>query len=197
MSENPADTIRLINLVDFNTTPLGGELGGVVFRRLSGYLKRRPKQAVFVISLKGVVATDSVFARESVVAAALHHRRERGLFLVDFASRDLVDNWNYAARAKNQPLPIQHDGEIEFIGPAPRGTHQRIVDLVYGRRFLTAPAVARALGITIQNASTNLKNLYDRGYILRTRESAPSGGDEFTYSAIAQDHPDQTARVGS
>jgi len=184
VSMKEKNTLLFIKEFTTTTQPFGNQEGKEVLRKLSDRLDQLPSSKVVGLSLEGIEATDASFARESVVALAKQHREQRGFYLQDFASQDLVDNWNYAATAKAQPLAIWSESGCTIIGPQPSPANQRIIDLVNELGHVTASAVSERLGLTVQNCSTNLKNLFARGYVLRNEDVAESGGREFIYSAI-------------
>jgi len=155
-----------------------------VFRKLVDFVDAHPHATVFGVSLKGIESTDASFPRESVVALAKHFRGERGIFLMDLHDRDLIDNWTYAARAKEQPMVIWNDETFEVIGPEMNSATRTLVEYVLGKRSILASQAATDLGLSVQNASTRLKNLVAAGYFLRAEEAAGSGGIEFKYRAI-------------
>ncbi|MDE2259973.1 MAG: DNA-binding protein, partial [Betaproteobacteria bacterium] len=109
----------VVRLRDFtkNAHPFGNSEGKEVFRKLLDFFEQSPGTEVFGISLDGIEATDASFPRESVISVAKQLRGEKGFYLADLANRDLIDNWSYAARAKEQPLVIWNNGEFEIIGP--------------------------------------------------------------------------------
>lgn len=182
MSQNQVN----VRLRDFTSSSIlfGSVAGKDVFRKLIDLAEAHPRAQVFGISLQGIEATDATFARESVVALAKHLRGERGVFLSDVHDRDLVDNWTYAARAKDQPLVIWSDTTFEVIGPEMNSSTRGLVEYVLEKRCVFASRVAADLGLSVQNASTRLKSLVMAGYFLRTEEVAESGGIEFQYRAI-------------
>lgn len=175
-----------VKLRDFTSTerPFGNIEGKDVFRRLVNLVEQDPRKKIFGVSLKGIEATDASFPRESVVSLAKHFRGERGVYLTDLHNRDLIDNWNYAARAKEQPLVIWSASAFEVIGPELNPATRTLVDYVLEKRSVLASQVAADLGLSVQNASTRLKNLVTAGYLLRAEDVAESGGIEFKYQAI-------------
>lgn len=182
MNQNPP----LIKLIDFTSDdhPFGNIEGKRVFSQLVDFIDNHPAHDIFGISLEGIEATDASFPRESVVSVAKQYRGEKGIFLEGFNSKDLVDNWNYAAQAKEQPLVIWDSEKAELIGPKVSTAAKSLIDYVLKNRTVTAANVAEALDITVPNASTKLKKLVSQGYILRREEVAGSGGIEFIYIAI-------------
>ncbi len=182
MNQNPP----IIKLIDFTSDdhPFGNIEGRKVFRQLVEFIDKHPGHTVFGISLEGIEATDASFPRESVVSVAKQYRGEKGVFLEGFNSRDLIDNWNYAAQAKEQPLVIWDAEKAGLIGPKVSTSAKSLIDFVLKNRTVTAASVAEALDITVPNASTKLKKLVGQGYILRREEVAGSGGIEYVYTAI-------------
>lgn len=176
----------LAKLIDFTAdpNPFGNAKGKEVFQRLRTYIEEHPDTKVFGFSLEGIESTDASFPRESVVAVAKYFRGERGIFLTDLCDRDLIDNWSYAARAKEQPLAIWNDDAFELIGMELNPSTRSLVEYVLKRREVLASQAAADLGLSVQNASTRLKGLVADGYLLRTEEVAESGGIEFKYRAI-------------
>nr|WP_297353541.1 DNA-binding protein [uncultured Caldimonas sp.] len=173
-------------LLDFTTSanPFGNVEGKAVFRKLVDFVDAHPQATVIGISLAGIESTDASFPRESVVALAKHFRGEKGVFLTDLHDRDLIDNWTYAARAKDQPMVIWNDDSFEIIGPDLNSSTRTLVEYVLNKRSVLASQAAADLGLSVPNASTRLKGLVAAGYFLRAEEAAGSGGIEFKYRAI-------------
>jgi len=173
----------ILKLCEFtlDSHPFGNVQGRETFRKLVDYVEAHPLQKVFGISLEGIEATDASFPRESVVSLAKQYRGEKWFFLEHFSCRDLVDNWRYAAQAKDQPLIIWNDGNFEIIGPPINSSTEELIKYVISSGAVTASRVAADLNLTIHNASTRLKRLVSEGYIMRSEEIAQSGGIEFIY----------------
>lgn len=164
--------------------PFGNAQGKEVFRKLLEIVDAHPEADVFGISLAGIVATDASFPRESVIAAAKQLRAEKGFYLCDVTDRDVIDNWSYAARAKEQPIVIWRGEEFEILGPELGSAGRQMVDYVLRHSPALASEVAAALHLSVPNASTRLKHLVLSGYFLRTDDVAPTGGIEYRYKAI-------------
>lgn len=175
--------VRLRDFTD-GDRPFGNSQGKAVFRGLADFVESHPESRVFGVSLKGIEATDASFPRESVISLAKQLRGERGIFLMDLYNRDLIDNWSYAALAKEQPLVIWNGPDFEVIGPEINKATKTLVEYVLQKEAVTTSQVAADLGLSVQNASTRLKNLVLLGYLLRVEEVAESGGIEFQYLAI-------------
>lgn len=176
----------VLRLLDFTGVdrPFGNTQGKAVFRKLADFVDSHPGVRVFGISLAGIEATDASFPRESVISLAKQLRGERGIFLVDIHNRDLIDNWHYAALAKEQPIVIWNGPDFEVIGAEMNQATKTLVEYVLQKGEVTTSQVAADLGLSVQNASTRLKNLVLQGYFLRVEEAADSGGIEFKYLAV-------------
>ena len=174
-----------LNLRDFtkNDHPFGNVQGKDTYRKLADHLDGHPGIKIIGISLAGIEATDASFPRESVVALAKAYRGEKGFFLESLTNRDLLDNWNYAAQAKDQPLTVWNGKGYEILGH-PSETVKELVAVVLSKGQATAAKVASELGISVPNASTKLKKLVNQGYLLRIDEVAESGGTEYIYLGI-------------
>lgn len=175
----------IVNLRSFTSErPFGNVEGKAVFRKLADFVEQNPNLRVLGVSLAGIEATDASFPRESVVSLAKQLRGEKGIFLRDLVNRDLIDNWSYAARAKEQPLVIWNGAVFELIGPDINQATRTLVNYVLENGTVTTSQVAADLGLSVQNASTRLKSLVLQGYLLRVEEVAETGGIEFKYLAI-------------
>ncbi|GKX50321.1 winged helix-turn-helix domain-containing protein [Budvicia aquatica] len=139
---------------------------------------------VFAISLEGMRFTDASFPRESVISLAKSLRGEKGFYLTDVPSKDLLDNWSYGALAKDQPILVKSDASYEVLGVKLSSTVKELLDFVVSRKMVTTSNVAKHFDISAQNASGRLKKLYETGLILGQKEVAESGGLEFVYRSI-------------
>jgi len=176
----------IINLLDYTKGdhPFGNAQGKEVFRKLVELVESNSSVDIFRVSLSGIEATDASFPRESVIALAKHFRCEKGFYLTDVADRDLIDNWMYGAKAKDQPLVVWSGNEYEIIGPEMNSAGKSLVGFILERKEVTTSLVANEFDLSAANASTRLKKLFNSGYIMRSEEVAESGGKEFVYKAI-------------
>jgi hypothetical protein len=163
----------------------GNAFGKEVFQKLLRHIDSLPGAAVFAISLKGIKATDASFPRESVISLIKMFSGEKGFFLKDFASADLMDNWDYAAKAKNQAVIVRlKDEGFAVIGPPLSAGTKELFDFVMREGVVTTSKVAKKLKISPQNASAKMKKLHTMGLVLGSKETAETGGLEFVYRAI-------------
>jgi len=181
---NQKSTLVKLRTFTKNAHPFGNSEGKDVFRKLLDFAEQNPSVEVFGISLEGIEATDASFPRESVISVAKQLRGEKGFYLTDLSNRDLIDNWSYAARAKEQPLVIWNNNDFEIIGPELKSSARDLVEYVLSKGSVLASQVAGDLGLSVPNASTRLKNLVSDGFIQRIEDVADTGGIEYRYSAI-------------
>jgi hypothetical protein len=175
-------TVKLLDLVG-RPFAFGNEDGRDVFRKLQAIVDENPQASTVGISLEGMKATDASFPRESVVALAKSFRGDRGFFLKDVPNRDILDNWSYAATAKEQPLIVYGNG-YEIIGVSLTESSRQLFDYIESLDFITTNMVANRFDLSTQNASGRLKKLFMQGLLLGKKEVAESGGHEFIYRPI-------------
>lgn len=177
---------NLIKLRDFLEEPIaiGNQEGREVYQALLKDIDKNPQISIFEISLAGVDATDASFPRESIVSLAKNLRGEKAFYLTNFKNKDLIDNWQYGAEAKEQPLLIHHESKKFWIGPKVNSATQELLDFIYEQQKFTTSLIANHFDVSIPNASMKLKKLFNQGYILGEKETASSGGHEFVYRPI-------------
>ena len=88
--------------------PFGNEQGRLVRNKLQLLIEKHLSETIYEVSLEGIKATDASFPRESVFSLVKQLKGERWFFLSHFSSDDLVDNWDYAARAKDIQLVVKN-----------------------------------------------------------------------------------------
>lgn len=178
---NPIISLREVLNSD---SAFGNDQGRAVYQKLLALLDKHPGSKVVGISLKGIKRTDASFPRESVISLAKAKRGEKGIYLKDFDSKDLMDNWDYAAKAKDQPILVIKDKDFEVIGPDLSEGTKELLAFIMKRGLVTTSMVAEQFDITVQNASGKLKKLLMQGLALGSKEAAESGGLEYNFIAI-------------
>ena len=103
---------------------------------------------------------------------------------MDFVSKDLKDNWDYAAKVKNQPMIVLNENDYETIGHPLYAGAIELLDYTMKEGVVTTSKVAAKFGGTAQTASGKLRKLHGLGLIIGTKEVAESGGMEFVFRAI-------------
>lgn len=163
--------------------PFGNKQGRETLSLLSDYIDENPSD-IYEISIEGIVATDASFPRESVISLAKLSKGEKGFYLTGSFTKDLLDNWHYAAVAKEQPLILKTDDGYSIIGsPLSKGAKE-LLDFIMKEGEVTTSKVVQKFDVSAQNASAKLKKLYATGLILGSKAVAESGGLEFIYKAI-------------
>jgi hypothetical protein len=163
--------------------PFGNKQGRETFALLADYIDEHPAD-IYEISMEGIAATDVSFPRECVVSLAKVMKGQKSLFLSGKFSKDLLDNWHYAAVAKDQPLIVKLENGYTVIGPELNTGAQVLLDFIMKEDEVTTAKVVKKFGGSAQNASAKLKKLFATGLILGRKEVAESGGHEFVYRAI-------------
>jgi DNA-binding transcriptional ArsR family regulator len=175
----------IMRLRDFTKDdhPFGNKQGREVLSLLSDFVDNNPSD-IYEISLEGITATDASFPRESVISLAKLNRGEKGFFLSGSLTKDLLDNWHYAAIAKEQSLILKTQDGYSIIGPPPSKGSQELLDFIMKEGEVTTSKIVQKFGGSAQNASAKLKKLFASGLILGSKAVAESGGLEFIYRAI-------------
>jgi hypothetical protein len=175
--------IRLRDVVGKDTA-FGNGLGRQVYQKLQAALDAHPASRMIGISFEGMEMMDASFARESVVSLAKAKRGEIGFYLKDFASKDLMDNWDYAAKAKDQPMIVIKDKGFDVIGPELSEGAKELLEFIMKNEVVTTAMAAKKLDIKVPNASVRLKKMLDQGLLLGEKVAAESGGTEYNFLAI-------------
>lgn len=174
--------IKLSDIV--GDSAFGNKEGREVYQKLLDQLDKHPDKKIIGISLDGISRTDASFPRESVVSLAKSRIGEKGFYLLGFMSRDLMDNWDYAAKAKDQTMIVISDESYELIGKTLNPGSKDVLDFVMEYGTVTTSMVSKSFDISAQNASAKLKKLLSVGLVLATKQAAETGGMEFVYTAI-------------
>jgi hypothetical protein len=176
--------MKLIEFTNGNDHPFGNKQGQETYKKLKEFFDNNVCGKVVEVSLTGIKATDASFPRESVISIIKNFIGEKSFYITGFDSKDLLENWDYAAKAKKQLVITQFNGGVEIIGPDINASTKDLIDYVYSKPFVTTANVAKALNLSVQNASTRLKRLASEGVFLREEEAAISGGKEFLYKRL-------------
>jgi hypothetical protein len=182
MKENAAN-ISFRKLLD-SSDAWGHDEGRKVYIKLLDCVEANAGSKIFRISLAGVERTDTTFPRESLMELAKRYRGDKGFCLYDLTNEDLIANWDSAAINKKQPIFIWSSDGYKLIGPALNKGYTAIFGLAQTRDCIRAIDAVKELGLGLSNASSKLKQLWEKGYLLRNEEVAESGGTEYIYYKI-------------
>jgi hypothetical protein len=159
--------------------------GRDVYQRLLEFVEANPGVMVFRVSTKGVRRVDISFASETLVELARRFRGSKGFCLTDLDDPDMIENWEAAAAKKSQPLVVWADDNGRVIGVAPSQGNREALSFALSRPRVRAAEFAESTsGMSIANASTKFKQLWEQGFLLRRESVADSGGVEFVYHRI-------------
>jgi hypothetical protein len=179
--------ITSINLRDFMDEPegWGRAQGRKVYQRLLDFVEEHPLVTVFRVSMQGVRRVDMSFASETLIELARRYRGTKGFCLVDLHDADVIENWDAAADRKRQPLVLWMNDGAKVIGAQPsRGTREALQFALERPQVRAAEFVDAAPDMSIANASSKFKLLWEQGFVLRQENVADSGGVEFVYMRI-------------
>jgi len=178
----------IIKLGEFIVGPegWGRAQGRQVYNRLLEFVEANPGVSVFKVSMEGVFRIDISFASETVVELARRYRGVKGFCLINIGDIDMVENIDAAALKKSQPLVIWSGKHARLIGPEPSRGNRDALAFALSRPQVRAAEYAEATpSMSIANASTKFKQLWEQGFLLRRERVAESGGVEFVYQRIA------------
>jgi hypothetical protein len=176
-----------MNLRDFMDTQegWGRDHGRRVYQQLIDFVEANPGAMTFKVSLEGVRRVDISFASETVVEIARRYRGKKGFCFIDLCDQDMLENWDAAAARKDQPIMVWEGKKGRVLGVEPsQGTRGAFKFALERGRTRAAEFAATLPDMSIANASTKFKQLWEQGFLLRREDVAASGGVEFTYYRI-------------
>ena len=164
----------------------GRTLGRDVHHKLVSYLDAHPEQRVVRLSMEGVDKIDVSFASEAVVEVIRRFRGARGVCLTHVESPDILDNIAAAAERVKVPVTVWEGDRARVVGAEPSAGNSAALAFALARPKVRAAEFAETnKGISIANASTKFKQLWEQGFLIRSEGSADSGGVEFLYHRIS------------
>lgn len=183
MNEN----IAIIQLIDFMESPegWGRNQGRAVYQKLIDFVETHPGVSVFRLSLEGVRRVDISFASETVIELARRYRMNKGFCFIGIIDKDMLENWEAAAERKSQPIMVWEGDRPRVIGIQPSQGCMGAFNFTLERPVARAAEYCSSTkGMTIANASSKFKQLWEQGFLLRREDVSGSGGIEFSYSRI-------------
>lgn len=170
---------------------MGGETSGwdrdqgiPVAAKLVSHLESVPEQRVVKISMEGVERMDASFASEAIVEVIGRYRKSKGICLVDLSNKAIKLNIDLVAERMEIPVTVWNGDVVEVIGLKPSAGNREALDYALARAEVRTATFADVAGISIANASTKFKQLWEQGFLMRTEGAADSGGVEFLYRRI-------------
>jgi hypothetical protein len=163
----------------------GRASGREVYGALVEFVESRVGKIIFRVSLSGVKRVDISFASETIVELARRYRGHKGFCFTDLEDRDMEENWAAAAERSKQPLVNYAKAEVRILGLQPsQGVADAFRFALSKGEVRAADYAASAKDVSITNASTKFKQLWENGFLLRRETTAESGGVEFVYVPI-------------
>lgn len=170
---------------------MGGETSGwdrdqaiPVAAQLVSHLESMPAQSVVRISMEGVERMDASFASEAIVEVIARYRKSMGVCLVDLSNKAIKLNIDLIAERLGIPVTVWNGAQVEVIGLKPSAGNREALDYALARAEVRTATFADVAGISIANASTKFKQLWEQGFLMRSEGAADSGGVEFLYRRI-------------
>lgn len=156
-----------------------------VLERLINAIESRRGEQVFKLSMEGIERIDASFASEAIVELARRYRGKKGICLVDLSDAEVRFNIEAAAERVEVPLTVWNGKKGEVIGSQPSAGNRGAFEFALARPQARAAEFAETMdAMSIANASTKFKQLWEQGFLLRSESAADSGGVEFLYQRI-------------
>lgn len=177
--------LALRNFMDGAREGWGRAQGREVYPRLLDWVESQPGAVIFRVSLEGIGRMDLSFASETLVELARRFRGSKGFFLVDVPDADVLENLDAAAARKGVAMMVRKGSRLQLIGASPSEGNRGALEFALAHRCVRAAEFAEARrDMSIANASTKFKQLWEQGFLLRQESVADSGGVEYQYRII-------------
>jgi hypothetical protein len=134
--------------------------------------------------MEGVKLIEASFASEAIVELIRRYLGRKGICLVDLFDPTVRFNIDIAAAKVNVPVTVWNDGKIEVIGGEPSSGNRGAFEFALSHHQARAAEFASVASISIANASTKFKQLWEQGFLMRSESAADSGGVEFVYRRV-------------
>jgi len=155
-----------------------------VAAKLVSHLKSMSDQRAAKVSMAGVERMDASFASEAIVEVIGRFRKSMGVCLVDLSNSAIRLNIDLAAERIGVPVTVWNGTEVAVIGMKSSAGNREALEYALSSAEVRTAAFADVAGISIANASTKFKQLWEQGFLMRTEGAADSGGVEFLYRRI-------------
>lgn len=160
--------------------------GREVYQRLLAFVEANAGTPIFRVSIEGVKRVDISFASETIVELARRYRGSKGFCLIDLHDEDMIENWDAAAERKAQPLMLWTKDLPRVLGPSSSAGNQAALQFALSKAISRASEFAETVAnMSIANASSKFKQLWEQGFLLRTESAADTGGVEYSYRRIS------------
>jgi len=163
---------------------LGIELSGLV------YSSRGPH--VVELSLAGITAIDCAFFEQAVYKHIHDLTVGSAIYVSGIESPDVALTCELTARALGRYLIVEEDQGYRIAGRDLRPADAMLVEALYDKGLDNSRDIAETYDMSVANASTRLKDMLQKGLVLRAEVTSATGGYEFRYFPIG--HPRERAQ---
>lgn len=141
---------------------------------------------VVEIDLDHIQLMDVSFSREAIVETVRRFRPGHQFVVLNPANTVVVENLEAALEKRGDSLVLRdRDGRTRIIGRQLGPSLRPVFDTVKRLRTATSREVlVHHRGLSIQNCSNKLKELWEAGLLIREELSAKSGGKECVYRTL-------------
>lgn len=182
-------SVNTINLIDLRKLMIedigwGVDNGREVHRHLERAISALPSCMVG-IDLSGIRQADVSFSREAIVETLRRFRPSHQFVLMNPQNEVVVENLEAALDRRGETVLLrERGGTIRPIGrDLGLGLRPLLETVIRLGRATSRDILAHHSGMSIQNASNKLKELWQLGLLRREETSAQSGGREWLYVA--------------
>lgn len=178
-----------IDFIDFTltNTPLGSKLGLSIFNSFQSM--NLNQFDLISVSMECIDAIDACCVRDSLASIAKVYLGKLGVIITDLSpdADDVLFNLELGFKAKNIPLIVKYQNTHSIIYGNGNNCSAELLKKVYKKSEVTTADIANELGISSANASTQLKSLADKGFIMRCKSKSESGGIEYIYKSLCRE----------
>lgn len=162
----------------------GSKAGAIARRKLQQRLDLYPSARLFRISMSSVRRLDVTFASQAIAVLVRNNIGRCSICLIDLSDEDIIVNITAGAQRTGVPVTIWNGIDSKVVGPTLSPALAEALGIALGRPTVHSAELAQASAASITSASTRLKALWARGYLMREERPAASGGMEFVYQRI-------------
>lgn len=162
----------------------GRAAGAKARAKLAQHIAARQAAGTVRISLQSVRRLDLACAAEVLIGLIQDGQATHSYCLVDLGDSDVRENIAAAAERAKVPLTAWTGAAPTILGPEPSRGNRGALAFALERPEVRAAEFAAIAEISTANASMKFRQLWTEGFLLRSEDTAPSGGTEFIYRRI-------------
>jgi hypothetical protein len=170
--------------MDGETIGWDRDLAIPVAAKFVSHMEAVPERSVTRVSMAGIEQMCSSYAAEAIVEVIGRYRKSKGICLVDLSDKAIKLSIDLVAERMGIPVTVWNGTEVEVIGLKPSAGNREALDYALARAEVRTATFADVAGISIANASTKFKQLWEQGFLMRIEGASDSGGVEFLYRRI-------------